>query len=82
MHGGGAPQVKAKAIERLMALQHPALDRIAKLIAQDEYPSVAYSASKDVLDRTIGRAVEHVELTHHAADEILARLAGARDRTK
>jgi len=51
-------------MERLRALQHPALDRIAKLIDQEQFPSVSYAASKDVLDRTLGRATEVVDMKH------------------
>jgi len=58
MHGGAAPQVKAAAMERLRALQQPAIDRLAKLIAQEEFPTVAYAASRDVLDRTLGKPQE------------------------
>ena len=61
MHGGAAPLVKNAAEERLRALELPAIDRIARLIGQDDFPSVAYQASKDVLDRLRGRATEHVE---------------------
>lgn len=39
----------------------PALNRIASLIEQTEFPSVAYQASKDILDRVRGRATEVVE---------------------
>lgn len=63
MHGGGAPQVRAKAMDRLMALQHPAIDRLMELVNQQEYPSTAYAAVKDVLDRTMGKPVESLELT-------------------
>jgi hypothetical protein len=62
-HGGGAPQVKAKAQERLLAIQMPAIARLAELVAQVEYPSTAMAAVKDVLDRTMGRPVESLELT-------------------
>lgn len=62
MHGGGAPQVKAKAMERLMALQNPAIDRLAKLIDQEAFPTVAYAASRDVLDRTIGKPGENLNI--------------------
>jgi len=58
MHGGGAPQVKAKAMDRLRALQDPAIDRLAKLINQEQFPTVAYAASRDVLDRTLGKPQE------------------------
>lgn len=58
MHGGSAPQVKDKAEERLKALQAPAITRLGQLVEQTEYPSVAIAAVKDVLDRTLGRAIE------------------------
>jgi hypothetical protein len=57
-HGGAAPQVKAAAMERLRALQHPAIDRLARLTAQEEFPTVAYAASRDVLDRTLDKPQE------------------------
>lgn len=63
MHGGGAPQVKAKAAERLMALQSPAIDTLAYLMKQRAtFPSTAYAAARDVLDRTEGKAREQVDL--------------------
>jgi hypothetical protein len=45
-------------MERLMALQHPAIDRLGKLIDQELFPTVAYAASRDVLDRTMGKPTE------------------------
>ena len=63
-HGGAAPQVQAKAQERLMRLQHPAIDRLEQLIGQTEFPTVAYAASRDVLDRTMGRPTESVAVAH------------------
>ena len=75
MHGRAAPQVRAAAEDRLRALQHPAIDRIAKLIDQDQFPSVSYAASKDVLDRTMGRATEVVDVTHSTnTDQLIAIL--------
>jgi hypothetical protein len=44
IHGGAAPQVKAAAQARLLALQ-PAIDRLTKLIAQEEFPTVAMPAT-------------------------------------
>ena len=64
IHGGNAPHVREAAEERLRALQHPAIDRMAKLIDQNEFPSVAYAASRDVLDRTLGKPVESVSVDH------------------
>lgn len=63
MHGGAAPQVKNAAEARLRALEMPAIERMARLIDQEEFPSVAYQASRDVLDRLRGKPTEHVEAT-------------------
>lgn len=78
MHGGAAPQVKNKAEERLRALEMPAITRIGQLIDQKEFPSVAYQASKDVLDRLRGKPTEHVEATvtnvaNLSDDELMAK---------
>ena len=73
-HGGAAPQVKAKAMERLLALQHPAIDRLTKLIDQDEFPTVAYAASRDVLDRTMGKPTETQTVQHAGAIRLIHEL--------
>ena len=69
-HGGAAPQVKAKAMDRLRALQYPAISRLAELIAQTEFPSTAMAAVKDALDRTLGKPAETVALEHSGNLEI------------
>ena len=69
-HGGGAPQVKQAALERLLALQHPAIDRMARLISQDAFPTAAFAAARDVLDRTMGKPRESVEIEHSGGLEI------------
>ena len=67
-HGGSAPQVKLKAEERLMALQGPAIVTMSDLMARrSEYPSTAYQAARDVLDRTMGKAAETVKQQHSGA---------------
>ena len=63
-HGGAAPQVKKAALERLMELQHPAISRLSALIDQTDFPTVAYAASRDVLDRTMGKPRESVQMEH------------------
>jgi len=63
MHGGAAPQVKLKALERLTAFQDRAIDRLFGLAEQQEYPSTAFAAVRDVLDRTMGRATEHLNVS-------------------
>jgi hypothetical protein len=81
-HGGAAPQVKAAALDRLRALQHPAIDRLTQLIDQDEFPTVAYAASRDVLDRTLGKPGERLDLTLTVTDALLAKLDRGRLRVK
>lgn len=62
VHGGGAPQVRRKAEDRLRALEAPAIHRLEELMRQSDSPSVAIAAVKDVLDRVRGRATERVEV--------------------
>jgi hypothetical protein len=62
-HGGAAPQVAAKARDRLMALQAPAIETLAFLMKKrGQFPSTAYAAARDVLDRTEGKAKETIDL--------------------
>lgn len=72
LHGGGAPQVKQKAEERLRALVDPALTRLNELMVQTEYPSVAIAATKDVLDRNLGKATETLAVNHSGRIDIAA----------
>lgn len=83
-HGGGAPQVQAKAEERLKALIDPAITRLAELIAQKEYPSVAIAAVKDALDRNgaLGKAKETQDVNLSGAVDIVSLLRQRRDRNK
>jgi hypothetical protein len=62
-HGGAAPQVKASARERLLALQPQAILTLAALLMRDEFPTVQLGAAKDVLDRTEGKAAESLAIT-------------------
>ena len=82
-HGGAAPQVKQAAMARLLALQHPAIDRLTKLIDQDAFPTVAYAAARDVLDRTMGKPHESVTVSGDEDNPlvmVLSRLKAGRDR--
>jgi hypothetical protein len=80
-HGGKAPQVAEKAMERLMRLQHPAISALEELIHQREYPSTRYAAIRDVLDRTEGRAKEQLDVKITGELELIpARLMAARKR--
>lgn len=73
-HGGAAPQVKAKALERLQAYQNRAIDRLFELVEQTSYPSTAFAAVRDVLDRTMGKPIEQVSLDHSGAITIVHEL--------
>ena len=61
-HGGAAPQVKAKAEDRIREMVDPALNRLLKLI-DDDSSGVALGAVKDVLDRAGYVAKQQVEIT-------------------
>jgi hypothetical protein len=63
MHGGLAPQVLAKAEERIRALaEGPAITRIAHLIDHAENESVSLAAARDMLDRAGFSAKQRHEL--------------------
>ena len=85
MHGGSAPQVKASAKERLMALQPKAIQTLNALLDASGFPTVQLGAAKDVLDRTEGKAKENLSLS--GADggpleiSLVTRLQAARRRT-
>jgi hypothetical protein len=79
-HGGAAPQAKKAAEARLAELQNPAITRLGELIQQREFPSTALSAVKDVLDRTLGRPTDKVDLNVTSDMEIISRLQSARTR--
>jgi hypothetical protein len=80
MHGGGTPSVQFNAMERLKAMQQPALYRLSQLVEQQDFPSVAYQATKDVLDRTMGKPAELVNMKVSGELSIVDRLVAARKR--
>lgn len=75
-HGGAAPQVKAKALQRLEAYQDRAIDSLFELAETAEYPSVRYQAVRDVLDRTMGKPTESVQVTGKDGGPLMFGWAG------
>lgn len=71
MHGGAAPQVKQAALARLQAYQDRAIDRLVTLMDQKDFPSTAYQAVRDVLDRTLGKPAESVAVQHSGSVDIV-----------
>ncbi len=67
MHGGSAPQVRAKAEFRVMeayrALQPKAVGVLGTLLEREEYPTVQIAAVREVMDRTEGKPAESVAIT-------------------
>lgn len=51
MHGGGAPQVKRRAEERLAALVDPAIAKLSKIVRSKSNTNVQLQAARDILDR-------------------------------
>lgn len=50
-HGGSAPQVKAKAAKRLLAMVEPSIIRLEALVHQTEHMPTALGAIRTVLER-------------------------------
>ena len=61
-HGGGAPQVVAKAKLRLLRAVDPTIDRLIKVIQTSKHDPSVVSACKDLLDRAGLKPVDKVEL--------------------
>ena len=85
MHGGGAPQVKKAARERLNDLIDPAINELGRRVADPDNPALALRAAQDILDRAGYKSPEKVELNttvgkleeetlRHMSDEKLAEL--------
>ena len=70
VHGARAPQVKAKAEDRIRALVDPSLNRIARTIADDQNPALALAAARDILDRAGYKATEKIQSDGRTVIEI------------
>ena len=80
-HGGAAPQVKMAALARLEHYKDRAVERLCELAEQSNYPSTALGAVKDVLDRTMGKPTEKVDVNVSGELSLVeSRLVAARKR--
>jgi len=70
VHGGRAPQVKAKAEDRIRDLVDPSLNRIARTIGDDANPALALAAARDILDRAGYKATEKIQSDGRTVIEI------------
>lgn len=76
-HGGRAPQVRAAAQQRILALVNPALHELARLVKEADSDSVKLSAVKDILDRAGMAATQlsKVELTGKDGEQLFPATA-------
>jgi len=74
-HGGSAPQVRAKAQQRLLEAADPAAAMLVHLALNGDTEQVRLQAAKDILDRAGLSAKQLVEatVTHHDGDSDLDR---------
>ncbi len=68
-HGGSAPQVKRKALERLNELVDPAIDEYVTLL-KCEQPATVLNTVKDILDRTGHKPTERQEITNYTPEDV------------
>ena len=73
-HGGAAPQVKAKALERLAALVDPAISALSELLKSDQ-DAVRLATAKDILDRNGHSKENRAEQTQVAPPTIHVTIA-------
>jgi hypothetical protein len=70
MHGASAAQVRNKAMQRLRALVHPAIDALATRIYDDDNPALALAAARYVLDWAGFKSPVRVQQDGHVICEI------------
>ncbi len=80
MHGGGAPQVRARAQARLLELVDPALAALARNIRKTAPEAVQIRAAAEVLNRAdLALGVEDKSLTA-LGNTIAAQIVAARKK--
>jgi hypothetical protein len=67
-HGGKAPNVRAKANRRLLAMVEPSIVRLESLIHQEEHLPTALGAIKEVLNRAGGAVIGPIDPTAGKTD--------------
>lgn len=84
MHGGAAPQVEAKAEERLQRLADgPAIDCYEELVSpgmRQKFPTTALGAARDLVNRRHGVPRESVDMNVTGLEQIAEILRLRRER--
>ena len=80
MHGGGAPQVQAKAKERLAALAPKAVLVLDALLDREEFPTVQFQAARFIAEQEVGKAHESVSMEVSGEVTLSQKIAAARKR--
>ena len=79
-HGGGAPQVKKAARERLNDLIDPAINELGRRVEDRDNPALALRAAQDILDRAGYKSPRRSkEILAAMSDEKLAELEAHTD---
>jgi hypothetical protein len=63
MHGGGAPQVRDAAKQRLLEMVNPALAALSQVISQKKDNKARVAASNSVLDRAGFKPTDKLEIS-------------------
>lgn len=80
MHGGSAPQVRAKAQERLELLAIKALGVMDELMEDRKFPTTRFAAGRFCYEQQHGRAVERVDMQVSGEVTLASKVAAARKR--
>jgi len=82
-HGGGAPQVKDAARDRLRAMVYPALAVYAELLDEVKFPTVRFATAREIVNHEFGKPGDsdvNVNVNVNVEVELLARLERGRQR--
>lgn len=79
-HGGAAPQVIAKAKDRLAALVDPAITELTRLMSDSDIDAIRLAVARDILDRTGHKPTDKIEVTD--VNRRLEQLQAGRERAR